>query len=75
MVVHSRCYVMEVEMRVTVDFDVCEANGLCMAAAPEVFELDDDDVLHVLQEAPDEDLRPKVVAAVRSCPKQAISVS
>jgi ferredoxin len=75
MVVHSRCYVMEVEMRVTVDFDVCEANGLCMAAAPEVFELDDDDVLHVLQEAPDEGLRPKVVAAVRSCPKQAISVS
>ncbi|MCU1624313.1 MAG: subB [Frankiales bacterium] len=75
MVVHSRCYVMEVEMRVTVDFDVCEANGLCMAAAPEVFELDDDDVLHVLQEAPGEDLRPEVVAAVRSCPKQAISVS
>jgi ferredoxin len=62
-------------VQVKVDFDVCEANGLCMAAAPEVFHLDDDDTLHVLQEAPDEGLRPKVVAAVRSCPKQAISVS
>jgi ferredoxin len=59
-------------MRVSVDFDVCEANGLCMAAAPAVFELDDDDQLHLLQEEPAEALRPDVVAAVRACPKQAL---
>ena len=61
-------------MRVVVDWDLCESNALCMAAAPEVFELQDDDTLLVLQETPDESLRPKVEAAVRACPKQAISI-
>ena len=32
-------------MRVVVDWDLCESNGLCMAAAPEVFQLQDDDTL------------------------------
>jgi ferredoxin len=45
-----------------------------MAAAPEVFELDDNDDLHVLMENPGEDLRDKVEMAVRTCPKQAISI-
>ena len=38
--------------RVVVDFDKCESNALCMAAAPEVFEVRDDDFLYVLQEEP-----------------------
>ncbi len=59
-------------MRVIVDFDLCESNALCMAAAPEVFEVRDDDFLYVLQEEPPEDLRAKVEEAVRRCPKQAI---
>jgi ferredoxin len=45
-----------------------------MAAAPEVFELQDDDTLMILQETPDESLRGKVTDAVRTCPKQAISL-
>jgi ferredoxin len=61
-------------MRVVVDFDLCESNALCMAAAPEVFEVRDDDFLYVLDENPPEELRDKVMAAVRSCPKNAISV-
>ena len=61
-------------MRVHVNYDQCEANGLCMAAAPAVFELDDDDDLHVLQEEPGEELRAEVTAAVRACPKQAIKL-
>ena len=61
-------------MRVVVDWDLCESNGLCMAAAPEVFELQDDDTLLILQETPDESLRAKVAAAVNACPKQAISI-
>jgi ferredoxin len=61
-------------MRVVVDFDLCESNALCMAAAPEVFEVRDDDFLYVLDENPPEELRKKVMAAVRSCPKNAISV-
>jgi ferredoxin len=61
-------------MRVVVDFDLCESNALCMAAAPEVFEVRDDDFLYVLQENPPETLRSKVEEAVRRCPKQAISI-
>jgi ferredoxin len=61
-------------MRVVVDLSQCESNALCMALAPEVFKLDDDDELHVLIENPGEELREKVEAAVRTCPKQAISI-
>jgi ferredoxin len=62
------------EMRVVVDFDLCESNALCMAAAPEVFDLRDDDVLYVLQDEPPEELRPHVESAVRTCPKTAITI-
>lgn len=61
-------------MRVIVDFDRCESNALCMAAAPEVFEVRDDDFLYILDENPPEELRSKVELAVQRCPKQAISV-
>jgi ferredoxin len=61
-------------MRVVVDFDLCESNALCMAAAPEVFEVRDDDFLYVLDETPPDELRSKVEQSVRQCPKQAISI-
>ena len=61
-------------MRVVVDMKQCEANGLCMGIAPEVFDLTDDDELVILDEHPDESLRARVEEAVRQCPKQAISL-
>ena len=61
-------------MRVVVDYDRCESNAICMGMAPEVFEVRDDDNLYVLQENPPEELRAKVEQAVRSCPKQALSL-
>jgi ferredoxin len=61
-------------MRIVVDFDLCESNALCVAAAPEVFEVRDDDFLYVLDETPGDELRAKVEQAVRVCPKQAIKV-
>ncbi len=61
-------------MRVVVDFDLCESNALCMGLAPEVFEVRDDDLLYVLDENPPEELRAKILAAVRTCPKNAISI-
>lgn len=59
-------------LRVVVDFDLCEANALCVDACPEVFEVDDEDNLQILIDAPDESLRAKLVAAERACPRQAI---
>ncbi len=61
-------------MKVKVDFDLCESNALCMAAAPEVFEVRDDDFLYILDETPPDELRAKVDEAVMRCPKQAIRV-
>ena len=61
-------------MRVVVDWNLCESNALCMAAAPEVFEVRDDNFLYVLDESPPEELRGKVELAVQRCPKQAISI-
>ena len=60
--------------RVEVDYDKCESNALCMAAAPEVFEVRDDDFLYVLDEHPPEALREKCLEAARVCPKQAITI-
>jgi ferredoxin len=61
-------------MRVIVNFNLCESNGLCVEDCPEVFEIRDDDLLYLLDEHPSEELRSKVEQAVRSCPKQAIAI-
>jgi ferredoxin len=61
-------------MRVIVNMSQCESNALCMGVAPDIFEVDDDDNLTVLNETPDESDRDRVLEAVRICPKQAISI-
>jgi ferredoxin len=61
-------------MKITVDFDTCQSNALCMSAAPEVFEVRDDGFLYLLIEEPDESLRAAVTEAARLCPTQAITV-
>jgi ferredoxin len=61
-------------VRVTVDYDLCESNGVCSGLVPAVFDLRDDDQLYVLQESPGEELRAQVELAARRCPRQAITV-
>jgi ferredoxin len=61
-------------MRIVVDWALCDGNGMCVAEAPDVFDLDDDDTLVVLQETPQAQLAGQVDAAVRACPKRALSV-
>lgn len=61
-------------MKVVVDYDLCESNAVCMAVAPEVFEVRDDDFLYVLNENPPEEMRAKMVEAADRCPKQAITI-
>ena len=58
-------------MTVEVDRDLCEANGLCVAAAPEVFELDNDEELVIRQPSADAGLAKRVRVAVASCPRTA----
>ena len=61
-------------MRVRVDRELCESNGVCVRLVPEVFVLDDDDRLRLEQESPPEALRARVEQAVRRCPKQALTI-
>ena len=62
-------------MRVMVDEVLCEGNSRCMEVAPEVFEVGDDEISHVLIERPGEELREKVEHAVRVCPKTAVRMA
>ena len=61
-------------MKVVVDLGLCDLHGLCVEAAPEVFEIGDDGALRVLNEMPPAGLRAKVDKAVRECPTGAISI-
>ena len=60
-------------MRVSVDLDTCDGNGVCMSICHEVFEVDEEG-LHVLSEEPPAELRDKLKGAEVSCPTQAITV-
>ena len=59
-------------MKIVVDWDLCEANAVCMQECPEVFEVDANDELLILDERPPDALRQKVEAAVQGCPRQAL---
>lgn len=62
-------------MKVDINWNLCEGNGVCAIEAPTVFDMDDDDNLIVLEENPDESLRKPVEAAIRACPKRAIKLA
>ena len=61
--------------KIEVDWGLCESNGVCMGIIPEVFRLEDDDTLTVLQEEVTPENEEQVRDAVRQCPRQAISIS
>ncbi|GBE63924.1 hypothetical protein MFM001_03860 [Mycobacterium sp. MFM001] len=60
-------------MKVFVDLDTCDGNGVCMSLCHEVFDVREDG-LHLLQDEPRAELRGQVKAAEVSCPTQAITV-
>lgn len=60
-------------MKVVVDYDRCEGHARCKATAPEVFDVQEDQVI-LLSPEPGEDLRAKVERAVRLCPRQALTL-
>ncbi len=60
-------------MKVSVDLDTCDGNGVCMSICHEVFELKEDG-LHLLHGEPRAELRQQLKGAEVSCPTQAIVV-
>ena len=61
-------------MKVIVDQDLCEANGLCMQEAPAVFVVDETNRMVVLQERPAPEHVADVRSAVKHCPRGALSL-
>jgi ferredoxin len=60
--------------KIEVDWGLCESNGVCMGVIPQVFQLEDDDTLTLLQEEVTPDNEELVLEAIRQCPRQAISI-
>lgn len=63
-------------MRVRVDGDRCVGHGMCYLAAPDVFQLSDEDGhAYALIEDVSADLEEAVHQAQRGCPEQAIVIT
>jgi ferredoxin len=60
------------DVRIVVDWELCDGQGSCAAIAPEIFEVTVADQVHVRQPEPPEAERGLVAEAVRSCPKAAL---
>jgi ferredoxin len=63
-----------VSVRLEIDRDACEANGVCVAFVPEALELGDDDVLRRRLTVLPAELEPRAREAARACPRRALQV-
>ena len=61
-------------MKARVDQDTCIGCGVCPAVCPEVFELDDEGLSHVIVDTVPEDAEDEAKDAEESCPVDAIKV-
>lgn len=65
-------------LRVKVDLHLCQGHGVCAQEAPEVFRVNEREThypkVEVLLEYPPEELRARVLDAVKYCPNRTISV-
>ncbi|HEY6458543.1 MAG TPA: ferredoxin [Polyangiaceae bacterium] len=64
-----------VALRIVVDRDLCESNAVCVRTAPDMFVIDDDDRMHLLVERPAPEQIENARAAVRRCPRRALSLA
>lgn len=60
--------------RIVVDRQLCQGHAMCMGEAPELFRVDENGELHLLNETPSQALREKATRAARYCPNQALRV-
>jgi ferredoxin len=63
-----------VAMRIVIDTDQCTGHGICESLAPEVFEVGDEGIVHLLVDDLAEDLRPVLENAVAECPTRSLSL-
>jgi ferredoxin len=61
-------------MKPEVDESLCIGDGICSDICPEVFEMRDDNLAHVINQSPDASLEDRVREASDACPVTAITV-
>lgn len=61
-------------MKPEVDHSLCIGDGICVDICPEVFEMRDDNLAHVINESPGDDLNERIREAADACPTGAILV-
>ena len=59
-------------MKASIDVDRCIGAGNCAEICPEVFELRDDGLAHVINGDPDPSLYPSMEEAAEACPTGAV---
>lgn len=60
--------------RIVVDADLCQGHGVCESEAPELFEVNRDRKVVVLDDAPPADRRRAAELAVKYCPTHALKI-
>jgi 3-phenylpropionate/trans-cinnamate dioxygenase ferredoxin reductase subunit len=60
---------------VKVNLRICEGFANCVVAAPDLFDLDDDDKVIILEEKLDGGERARVEEAIRTCPVNALTIA
>ena len=61
-------------MRIVLEADRCIGSGNCEVLAPDVFEVGDDMVCHILVDEPGPDLQTDAEMAVEACPTRALRI-
>jgi len=59
-------------MKLLVDRDRCDSHGNCVLEAPDVFDLDDEDTVYVIEGVRFEDHTEEIERAVAVCPVAAL---
>ena len=62
-------------MRINIDYELCEANGVCVGMVPDVFDLDDADNLILLIGDISPERRQELSEVAGSCPRSALSLT
>ena len=61
-------------VRISIDTSECDGAGGCQLVCPQIFVIDDDDLVMVLDEHPDPSLHDRVRTAAKICPRGVITV-
>jgi ferredoxin len=66
---------VEIALKFVAEKDKCIGAGTCVVIAPDIFDQDDDGIVHILNEEVGEDRRAAVNEAIDFCPARALMLA